>query len=74
MFLREGVDVMFVLNNIRMRDEKISQLRAGRTAYAETTELIRLMKRSIEKEQLHVHLDATNGGCWFIPLTADKSL
>lgn len=60
------------MNNRRIRDEKISQLKAGRTAYVETEELIRLMKRGIEKEHLHVHFDSTNGGCWFIPLTADK--
>lgn len=63
---------MFVMNNRRMRDEKIAQLKAGRTAYAETEELIRLIKRDIEKEHLHVHYDPGNGGCWFIPLTSEK--
>lgn len=63
--------MMFVINNRRMRDEKISQLKAGQTAYAETDELIRLIKRSIEKEHLHVHLDTTSGGCWFMPLSTN---
>jgi hypothetical protein len=64
---------MFVMHNRRIRDELISQLKAGRTAYVETEELIRLMKRSIERELIHVHLDLTSKGCWFIPLSADEN-
>jgi len=57
-----------MLNKRRIRDEKIRQLKAGRNAYAESHELIRLIKRDIEKEHLHVHFDTTRTGCWFIPL------
>lgn len=50
-----------------MRDEKIRQLKEGRSVYAESGELIRLIKRGIEKEKLVVKLEKTDGGCWFIP-------
>lgn len=68
----EGVAVMLMINR-RIRDEKISQLKAGHTAYAESNELIRLIKRDIEKEHLHVHYDYTINGCWFTPLSTEKS-
>ncbi|GAA0429575.1 hypothetical protein GCM10008983_02420 [Lentibacillus halophilus] len=59
---------MHVMDQRRLRDEKMAQLKAGTTAYAESAELIRLMKRGIERENLLVHDDETNVGCWFIPL------
>jgi hypothetical protein len=61
-----------MLNKRRIRDEKIRQLKAGRTAYAESDELIRLIKRDIEKEKLHVHYDMSRTGCWFIPLEKNE--
>lgn len=64
---------MLIMNNRRIRDEKISQLKAGHMAYAESNELIRLIKRDIEKECLHVHYDYTISGCWFTPLSTEKS-
>lgn len=64
---------MLIMNDRRMRDEKIAQLKEGQTAFAETNELIRLIKRDIEKEHLHVHYDSTNKGCWFIPMTGKVS-
>jgi len=58
---------MTVLDRRIMRDEKIKQLKEGRTVYAESPEFIRLIKRGIEKENLAVKYENTNGGCWFIP-------
>lgn len=58
---------MQIINQIRIRDEKIAQLKSGYTAYAESPELIRLIKRGIKREHMHVLLDETNTGCWFIP-------
>jgi len=58
---------MTILDRRKMRDEKIEQLKSGRTIYAESPEFIRLIKRGIEKESLHVVLEETSGGCWFIP-------
>ncbi|MBO1003389.1 hypothetical protein ACFSKI_22175 [Pseudogracilibacillus auburnensis] len=58
---------MTVLDRRLMRDEKIKQLKEGRTVYAESPEFIRLIKRGIEKERLQVKYEKTDGGCWFIP-------
>ncbi|GGA82017.1 hypothetical protein [Ornithinibacillus halotolerans] len=64
---------MLILNERRIRDRKIEQLKNGRTAYAESKEVIRLIKRDIEKFGLHVYYDETPTGCWFIPVTTSKS-
>ncbi|MGM8213586.1 hypothetical protein ACLIBH_12485 [Virgibacillus sp. W0430] len=58
---------MTVLDRRVMRDEKINQLKQGRSVYAESSELIRLIKRGINKSELNVELEYTNGGCWFTP-------
>ncbi len=58
---------MKVIDQRAMRDDKINQLKEGRTVYAESPELIRLMKRSIEREELAVDIEKTNSGCWFTP-------
>jgi hypothetical protein len=59
---------LYIITERRIRDEKIKQLKAGRSAYAESEELIRLLTREIEKHQLSVIFDRTNTGCWFIPI------
>ncbi|GAB3065211.1 hypothetical protein [Virgibacillus ainsalahensis] len=64
---------MLVINQRRLRDEKIAQLKEGNTAYAESHELIRLIKRSIEKEHLQVYCDDTRSGCWFTPSISKSS-
>lgn len=58
---------MTILNRREMRDDKIRQLKQGQSVYAESTEFIRLIKRGIEKENLKVNIEKTDGGCWFIP-------
>lgn len=64
---------MLVINHHRIRDDKIEQLKRGYTAYCESPELIRLMKRQIMKEQLNVLFEETNSGCWFIPDQKQKN-
>ncbi|WP_404453543.1 hypothetical protein LG329_03775 [Virgibacillus necropolis] len=59
---------MFIMNQKRIKEEKVNQLRNGLTAYAESHELIRLIKRDIQKYELSVHCDEAPSGCWFIPL------
>ncbi len=58
---------MLMIHERRMRDEKMKYLLKGNSAYAETNELIRLLKREIERIGLHVHYDHTKTVCWFIP-------
>lgn len=64
---------MTVLDRREMRDEKIKQLKEGRTVYAESPEFIRIIKRGIEKENLDVNYEETGGGCWFIPNDEKKA-
>ena len=61
------------INLRRIRDEKMNQLRKWQNAYAESEELVRLMKRAIEKEKMPVQCDETDSGYWFIPLTTSKT-
>ncbi len=58
---------MTVLDRQKMRDEKLKQLKEGRTIYAESPEFIRMIKRGIERENLKVVCENSNGGCWFSP-------
>jgi len=51
-----------------IREQKINLLRNGFSAYAESAELIRLIKRDIFRYALNVFYDETSSGCWFIPL------
>lgn len=62
---------MTVLDRRMMRDEKIKQLKEGRSVYAESPEFIRIIKRGIEKEGLQIKFEKTDGGCWFIPNDED---
>lgn len=64
---------MLVMTQRRICDEKLAQLKKGHTAYAESPELIRIMKRDIEREGLQVFYDDSYAGCWFIPLPEKKS-
>ncbi|MEN2765574.1 hypothetical protein [Ornithinibacillus xuwenensis] len=64
---------MLIMNERRIRDRKIEQLKAGRTAYAESKEVIRLIKRDIERNGLDVYYDETPSGCWFIPVKKKSS-
>ncbi|KGP90823.1 hypothetical protein N780_02215 [Pontibacillus chungwhensis BH030062] len=58
---------MLIMNRKRMVEDKLNRLISGQTAYAESRELIRLVKREIENRQISVLMDETDSGCWFIP-------
>lgn len=53
------------------RAEKMNQLQKGFITYAESSELIRLIKRDISKMSLNVFIEETPSGCWFTPLHSD---
>jgi len=58
---------MLILDQKRLVQSKIDQLKDGVIAYAESKEVIRLVKRELSKQNLHVVFDETDSGCWFIP-------
>ncbi|GEL76861.1 hypothetical protein [Tenuibacillus multivorans] len=58
---------MFVFNKREVADEKLNHLLEGYSVYAETEELIRLMNRRIQSQELDIIIDDTDQGCWFIP-------
>ncbi|MFD2046312.1 hypothetical protein ACFSTA_10970 [Ornithinibacillus salinisoli] len=64
---------MLVLHERRICERKMNQLRNGYSAYAESREVIRLLKREILKNNLDVYYDETSTGCWFIPMKESKS-
>lgn len=47
--------------------QKIDQLKNGENAFAESEELMRLLKRDIARENLQVTIDRSPAGCWIIP-------
>ena len=60
---------MFVINNRSIADNKFKLLLEGYSVYAETEELIRLLKRRIESHNLdNIVIEKNNLGCWFIPI------
>ncbi|WP_226036433.1 hypothetical protein [Aquibacillus saliphilus] len=64
---------MFIMSRRLVVEEKINKLTQGYNAYAETEEIIRLMKREISKKQISVICDQTDNGCWFIPTQHSNS-
>lgn len=58
---------MKVIDDRELRDRMIEKLKKGQPVYAESSELVRLIKRGIEKENLRIRIEVANGGCWFTP-------
>lgn len=59
---------MLILDQKRLVQYKLEQINQGVIAYAESKELIRLVKRELNKQNIPVFFDETDTGCWFIPL------
>ncbi|SET44847.1 hypothetical protein SAMN05216389_111138 [Oceanobacillus limi] len=64
---------MLVLHEKRICERKMNQLKNGYSAYAESREVIRLIKREILKNNMDVYYDETPNGCWFIPMKESMS-
>ncbi|KGX84487.1 MULTISPECIES: hypothetical protein [Pontibacillus] len=58
---------MLILDQKRLVQSKLEQLNKGEIAYAESKEIIRLVKRELNKQNFPVVYDETDSGCWFIP-------
>ncbi|HET7616164.1 MAG TPA: hypothetical protein VFK27_04320 [Bacillales bacterium] len=46
---------------------KVRRIQDGYSAFAESNELVRLMKKEISRSNVDVFVDETNIGSWFIP-------
>ncbi|GAE34125.1 hypothetical protein [Halalkalibacter akibai] len=57
-----------VLNRKEMALEKVDNIKNGLSAFAESKEVIELIRKELEKSNIHVHEDATEIGSWFIPV------
>ena len=64
---------MMIIDRTRLRDEKILKLMQGESAYAESEELIRLIKKDIEELHLNVFCEETKSRCWFTPIGYRKT-
>lgn len=54
---------------------KVRRLQNGYSAFAESNEMIRLIKRECKKLNVDVQIDETHLGSWFIPTKQnEKSL
>lgn len=56
-----------IINRRHIAHGKVDEIADGQTAFADSKEVARLMKREIKKRNLHVHIDDTAIGSWFIP-------
>ncbi|PRZ16067.1 MULTISPECIES: hypothetical protein [Laceyella] len=56
-----------IINRKEMARAKLEKLKNGYSAFAETQEVAEFIEKELEKLDLHVHIDRTEHGCWFIP-------
>lgn len=61
-----------VINRKEMARAKVRKIKNGLSAFAETNEVIELVKKELENENIPVHVDETDQGCWFIPVNNDE--
>jgi len=62
---------MSIIDLRRIRDDKMNKMLNGESVHAESTEMVRLLKRAIKRQSLHVQIDYSNGSYWFM-LAQDK--
>lgn len=57
---------MSIIDLRRIRDDKINKMLQGESVYVETAEMMRLLRRAIERHSLDVEVDRSSSGCWFM--------
>lgn len=57
-----------VINRKKIAQAKVNRIQHGYSAFSETQEINRLIKRELKKLDIDVIEDATNVGSWFIPV------
>jgi hypothetical protein len=60
-----------IINRKQLVREKVQQIIAGYSAYAETKEVATMLKKELQILNIDVYEDSTNFGSWFIPIKAE---
>ncbi|WP_246941173.1 hypothetical protein [Bacillus pinisoli] len=56
-----------IINRKQLMREKLQQIMAGYSAYAETKEVALMLKKELLIRNIEVYVDETDKGFWFIP-------
>lgn len=57
-----------IIDQRDMARAKVDKLRNGYSAFSETVQVTELIERYVKEQNIHVHIDRTPFGCWFIPI------
>lgn len=57
-----------IINQREMARSKCERLKNGFSTFSETTQVTEFIERYIRDHHLHVHIDKTPFGNWFIPI------
>jgi hypothetical protein len=57
-----------IINRRNIAQAKAERLKRGYSVYAETTQVMELIEKYVKEEGMHVYIDRTDIGCWFIPV------
>jgi hypothetical protein len=60
-----------IINRKQLVREKVQQIIAGYSAYAETKEVATMLKKELQLLNIDVYEDSTNIGSWFIPIKSE---
>lgn len=61
-----------IISRKKMANAKVNKIKNGYSAFAETKEVIEFIKKELENQNIPVHIDETDQGCWFIPKSKDE--
>jgi hypothetical protein len=61
-----------IINRKQLVREKVQQILAGYSAYAETKEVATMLKKELQILNIDVFEDSTTIGSWFIPVKAES--
>jgi len=61
-----------IISRKEIAKAKVRRIKSGFSAFAETKEVIELVKKELTKENIQVIVDETEQGCWFIPEKANE--
>jgi hypothetical protein len=59
-----------IINRKQMVRDKLKQIIAGYSAYAETKEVAAMLDKELQLLNIEVYVDHTDKGSWFIPVKA----